>query len=143
MNNRLYVLLTLALSSYLFAEIELYSNKSSYLVGEHIEVYFSDLNSVGSDWIGIFQSGSLDEEFLYWQFTDGTQYNYYNFIDSGYIYFSPVSLPAGEYEIRLFYNNSYQMESSNQFIIADSCLEIPESDFEDTARSLELAWTEH
>ena len=45
----------LILISFLFSETELYSNQDSYLVGEHIEVYFSGLNSYGSDWIGIFE----------------------------------------------------------------------------------------
>ena len=48
MDFRLYTIFILALSSYLFGEIELYSNKSSYMVGEHIEVYFSDLNATAN-----------------------------------------------------------------------------------------------
>ena len=92
----------LILISLLFSEVGIYSNKDSFLVGEHIEVLFSNLNSYGSDWIGIFQSNTPNEEYLYWQYTDGTQVNNNNFIESGFINFSPITLPVGNYELRLF-----------------------------------------
>ena len=53
MKNKLYLILFFV-SSYLYAEIELYSSKNSYLVGEHIDVHFSGLDSAGSDWVGIY-----------------------------------------------------------------------------------------
>ena len=61
----------LILISLLFSEVELYSNKDLFLVGEHIEAHFSDLDSYGSDWIGIFQYNASNEEYLDWQYTDG------------------------------------------------------------------------
>ena len=125
------ILNILILISFLFSEIELYSNQDSYLVGEHIEVYFSGLNSYGSDWIGIFESNASNQELLYWKYTDGTQQNNYNFIDSGYINFSPVTLPTGNYEIRLFYNNNYELIASFPFSITDSCIELNNPDFND------------
>ena len=81
----------LILFSFLFSEVELYSNQDSFLVGEHIEAHFSGLDSYGSDWVGIFQFNAPNEEYLYWKYTDGSQENNYNFIDSGYINFSPIS----------------------------------------------------
>ena len=101
----------LILFSFLFSEAELFSNKDIFLVGEHIEAHFNELDSYGSDWIGIFLSGTSNEDYLYWQFTNGTQDNNYNFIDSGYINIAPMSLPQGEYELRLFYNNNYELIS--------------------------------
>jgi len=89
---------------------------------------------MGGDWIGIFELESENDQYLGWQYTDGFQYNYYDPIDSGYIFFSPISLPVGEYEVRLFYNNSYDVEVSYPFTITDSCIEIPYSDFDDTFR---------
>tara|TARA_S200000501_G_scaffold52910_1_gene43071 strand:- start:13357 stop:14754 length:1398 start_codon:yes stop_codon:yes gene_type:complete len=121
----------LILISFSFSEIELYSNQDSYLVGEHIEVYFSGLNSYGSDWIGIFESNAPNEEILYWKYTDGTQQNNYNFIDSGYVSFSPLTLPTGNYELRLFYNNNYELIDSVSFSIIDSCIELNNPDFND------------
>ena len=70
----------LFLFNILFADIELHTNKSTYMVGEHIEVYFNGLNSYGSDWIGIYESGTSNQEYLNWQFTDGSQINNYVFI---------------------------------------------------------------
>ena len=122
----------LILISLLFSEADIYSNKDSFLVGEHIEVYFSNLDSYGSDWIGIFESNTSNEEYLYWQYTDGTQVNDNNFIESGFINFSPITLPAGNYELRLFYNNSYELIESYPFVITDACIEIEDSIFNDT-----------
>ena len=121
----------LILFNLIFSEIEFYSNQDSFLVGEHIEAYFSGLDSYGSDWIGIFQSDATNEEYLYWQYTDGTQVNNYNFIDSGYVNFSPITLPTGSYEIRLFYNNNYDLIDSHSFTINDSCNELDENIFDD------------
>ena len=121
----------LILFSLLFSEVELYSNKDLFLVGEHIEAHFSGLESYGSDWIGIFESNASNEEYLYWQYTDGTQENNYNYLDSGYINFSPITLPTGNYELRLFYNNNYDLIDFFPFTITDSCIEVEESTFND------------
>tara|TARA_Y100001970_G_scaffold234371_1_gene292675 strand:+ start:482 stop:1867 length:1386 start_codon:yes stop_codon:yes gene_type:complete len=120
------------LLSFLYSNVDVISNKNIYIVGEHIEVSFSGLDSNGSDWIGIFESGSSNEEYLYWLYTDGTQQNNYNFIESGTINFSPITLPTGEYEIRLFYNNNYELIFSYSFSISDSCMDINDYAFDDT-----------
>ena len=120
------------LLSFLYSNVDVVSNKNIYIVGEHIEVSFSGLDSNGSDWIGIFEPGSSNEEYLYWLYTDGTQQNNYNFIESGTINFSPITLPTGEYEIRLFYNNNYELIFSYSFSISDSCMDINDYAFDDT-----------
>ena len=120
------------LLSFLYSNVDIVSNKNIYIVGEHIEVSFSGLDSNGSDWIGIFEPGSSNEEYLYWLYTDGTQQNNYNFIESGTINFSPITLPTGEYEIRLFYNNNYELIFSYSFSISDSCMDINDYAFDDT-----------
>ena len=125
----LYIIL---LFSFLYSDVDITSNKNVYIVGEHIEVSFSGLDSNGSDWIGIFESGSPNEEYLYWLYTDGTQQNNYNSIESGSINFSPITLPTGEYEIRLFYNNNYELIFSYSFSITDSCIDSPLSNFDDS-----------
>ena len=121
-----------ALLSPLSAEVYLSSDKDSYIVGEHVEVNFSGLESYGADWIGIFDIASPNDEYIYWQYTDGTQENNYTFVDSGYLNFSPISLPVGEYEIRLFYSNGYEVVRSTPFNVTDSCFEPPSSGFGDT-----------
>ena len=65
--------------SFLHADVELSLNNITYMVGEHVEVYFSGLNSSGSDWIGIFESESSNEEYINWQYTNGGQINDYIF----------------------------------------------------------------
>ena len=125
----LYIIL---LFSFLYSNVDITSNKNIYIVGEHIEVSFSGLDSNGSDWIGVFESGSPNEEYLYWLYTDGTQQNNYNFIESGTINFSPITLPTGEYEIRLFYDNNYELIFSSSFSITDSCMDTNDYAFDDT-----------
>ena len=120
------------LLGFLYSNVDVVLNKNIYMVGEHIEVYFSGLDSDGSDWIGVFESGASNEEYLYWLYTDGTQQNNYNFIESGSINFSPITLPTGEYEIRLFYDNNYELIFSSSFSISDSCTDINNSEFNDT-----------
>ncbi|MAJ43120.1 MAG: hypothetical protein CMF96_00060 [Candidatus Marinimicrobia bacterium] len=129
MKLSIYVLI---LFNSLFSEAELSANKDTLIVGEHIEAHFNDLNSYGSDWIGIFSINASNEEYLYWQYTDGTQNNNYNFISSGFINFSPISLSSGQYELRLFYNNNYELISSYPFTVIDNCNTNLSSDFEDT-----------
>ena len=114
-----------------FSEVVIESNKDFFIVGEHIEAHFSGLDSYGSDWIGIFQSNAPNDEYFYWKYTDGTQENNYNFLESGYVNFSPVTLPTGSYELRLFYNNDYELIDSYPFTIIDSCIESEESNFND------------
>ena len=126
----------LILINLLFSEVNIYSNKDFFLVGEHIKVHFSDLDSYGGDWIGIFESNTPNEEYLYWQYTDGTQINNNNFIEAGFINFSPISLPQGEYELRLFYNNNYEQITAYSFTITDGCIEPPLSNFDDTFNSM-------
>ena len=118
-----YIKFLLIFTNLLFSEVQIQTNKESFLVGEHIEVYFSNLESYGSDWIGIYQINTLNEDYIYWQYTDGTQINNYNFIESGSINFSPITLPTGDYELRLFYNNNYDLIHSYQFTIVDNCIE--------------------
>ena len=126
-----YLLIIILLISYSYSEIEFNTNKDSFLVGEHIEVNFSGLDSYGNDWIGIFESNASNQDYIYWLYTDGSQQNNYNFIDSGYVNFSPITLPQGLYEIRLFYNNNYELVDSYPFVITDSCLEIEQNIFND------------
>ena len=116
----------------IFADAELNLNKDQYLVGEHIEVFFSDLENYTNNWIGIFQEGATNYDYLYWLYTNGTQYNEYDMINSGMIYFSPISLPVGNYEIRLFYNDTYDAIINYLFTITDSCIEPSSSIYEDT-----------
>tara|TARA_B100002052_G_scaffold137096_1_gene125662 strand:- start:13576 stop:14970 length:1395 start_codon:yes stop_codon:yes gene_type:complete len=118
-----YLKFLLIFTNLLFSEVQIQTNKESFLVGEHIEVYFGNLESYGSDWIGIYQTNTLNEDYIYWQYTDGTQVNNYNFIESGSINFSPITLPTGDYEIRLFYNNNYDLIHVHPFTIVDNCIE--------------------
>lgn len=130
--NKPIMFLIIILFTFLFSNVDIVTNKNIYMVGEHVEVSFSGLDSNGSDWIGIYESGALNEDYLYWLYTDGTQDHGNIYLESGNINFSPISLGSGEYEIRLFYNDNYELIFSSPFTIDDSCMEIPLSNFEDS-----------
>ena len=49
------------------------TNKSSYLVGEEIEVEFKNAFGVPRDWIGIYQKDAPQDKVLKWCYTDGRQ----------------------------------------------------------------------
>ena len=94
--------------------------------------------SSSNDWIGIYNYDDSNESYLYWLYTDGNQEFSYEIIESGDIYFSPITLPTGEYEVRLFYNDSYELVTSFPFTITDSCNDIPISNYEDSFRAMSL-----
>ena len=60
-----YLKFLLLIINLLFSEVQIQTNKDSFLVGEHIEVYFGNLESYGSDWIGIYQTNTLNEDYIY------------------------------------------------------------------------------
>ncbi len=75
-------------------------DKSKFTVGEKIDIHFLNLAGNTSDWINIVPKGSPDGSALNWQYTNGQK--------SGKLSFA--GLVAGEYETRVFYNNSYKVE---------------------------------
>jgi hypothetical protein len=79
-------------------------NRATLPVNAPIEVKYSTL-PVGQDhWVGLYSAGADDEDYLTFHYLDGTQ---------GSVSFS--SLPVGNYEARLYYNDSYHQASSRTF----------------------------
>ncbi len=82
--------------------------KSVYAVNEAIVVEYDGLPGNGTDWIGSFVAGSGNTSYL--------QYEYSNGRTRGTMSFD--GLAAGDYALRLFYNDSYQMEAEVTFTVA-------------------------
>lgn len=83
----------------------LYTIKNVFSPGETIVVEFKNLPGNSSDWINIVPVGSPDGSAGNWQHLNGKK--------SGQLSFGPQ--PAGEYEARAFYNNSYKVEYRHRF----------------------------
>ncbi|CAA6799278.1 MAG: No hits, partial [uncultured Sulfurovum sp.] len=85
------------------------TNKDTYTPNQKITVTFSDLESLNDDWIGIYAEGSENTwaNMIQWDWTDD--------IAAGTVTFN--ALPAGDYEIRAYYNNSFVLEASKKFTV--------------------------
>lgn len=90
--------------------------KTEFSPGEAISVNFSDLPGNKLDWVGIYASNTSDAEYLDWQYTDGAK--------TGTIVFEP-SLDLGQYEARLFLDDSYNKIATAAFSVTLNDATIP------------------
>jgi len=83
--------------------------KYTFNGGEQITVTFEDMSGDAEDWIGIYPVGTPNDwdSKVDWAWTNGAA--------SGTLTFN--SLPNGDYEARAFYANSFNEESTTQFIV--------------------------
>ncbi|HHS93336.1 MAG TPA: hypothetical protein ENK82_08305 [Campylobacterales bacterium] len=84
------------------------TEKNSYNSNEIINVNFSDMLG-NQDWIGIYKQNETNawENVLRWNWTNDRK--------NGSLSFD--ALNAGTYEVRAFFNNSFQMEAAHQFMV--------------------------
>ncbi|CAA6808843.1 MAG: No hits [uncultured Sulfurovum sp.] len=84
-------------------------SKTVYSTNDAIKITFNDMTGLNQDWIAIYPETSNNDwkNVMRWNWTDDRV--------SGSVTFS--SLPAGNYEARAFYNNSYTMELSQKFSV--------------------------
>jgi hypothetical protein len=82
-------------------------NKKVYDVDERIKVTYKNLPGNETDWIGIFQRNAPHDEYMEWFYTDGNK--------NGTMMFN--GLEAGKYDMRLFFNDSYNLEYEVQFTV--------------------------
>ncbi len=81
--------------------------KDIYQEGEKIIVEYSNFSGNYDDWIGLFNKDSKNswDSALVWHYTQGER--------DGKMSFN--SLPAGEYEIRIFFDDTYRLEKRLKF----------------------------
>lgn len=84
-------------------------HKIEYANNEPVKVKFRDDSNKKKNWIGIYKSGkrTLAENNLAWKWTDDKK--------EGEVVFD--NLPAGEYDVRFFLNNSYTIEKVSSFVV--------------------------
>ncbi len=85
--------------------------KTTYAVNEKIVVQYTNLPGNWADWISIFKAGTLNNQYMQWFYTKGAK--------SGTLSFN--GLPPGQYDVRLFFKDSYNLEHKVSFTVkADS-----------------------
>jgi len=87
------------------------TNKTTYSTNEHVRVHFANMTGKNKDWIAIYPQGSSNAwgNVIGWKWTEDKA--------SGDLTFGNGTLPAGAYEVRAFYNNSYHVEATTKFVV--------------------------
>jgi hypothetical protein len=93
------------------AEVTLTTNKDIYLPNEIITVDYANMSGNALDWIAIYPAGSSTA------WGNVITYHYTNGLISDSETWQP--LPVGDYEIRAFFNNSFNLEVSHAFSVED------------------------
>ncbi|MBI5917226.1 MAG: hypothetical protein HY842_17785 [Bacteroidetes bacterium] len=83
-------------------------DKSTYVEGEKIVVTYFNLPGNATDWIAMAEAGKPETQYGQWFHTQGKT--------AGTMEFN--GLWPGNYEARLFYNNSYKLEEKLSFKVA-------------------------
>lgn len=85
------------------------TDKEVYTTEQSLSVMFGEMEAQNDDWIGIYPSGTSND------WGNQVQWNWTGDIVEGTLTFPP--LPAGTYDIRVFYNNSFELETSKQIVV--------------------------
>ena len=83
-------------------------SKDVYEVNEKIEVFYFDLPESDTNWIGIFNRGDSHDNAIEWKYVQGA---------TGVETFG--SLPKGEYDARLFFNDVADLKYEARFRVRD------------------------
>jgi len=94
--------------------------KKNYKEKENITVKLSNLPANNGDWVGIYSKGSSNDwaNVVRWSYTNGTPSMNHEGIRNGTITLEGID--AGEYEARLFYDNSYRLEKKVGFSVEEN-----------------------
>lgn len=109
------------------AQTELTPNRSSYYPGESIRVSFRNGPGNLKDWVSIAREGQPNGQYFDWQYLDGTQVGERIFTD-GEIVFAAGPTEPGNYEIRLFSNDSEALVVKTPITIDETPRVIPNKD---------------
>jgi len=90
------------------------TDKDDYLNTQSIIVSFSEMEALNSDWIGIYPTGSSND------WGNQVQWNWTDDVAEGTLTFTP--LVAGTYDVRVFYNNSFTVETSKEITVSDNAV---------------------
>lgn len=93
-------------------DVKLSTIKNSYLPNEDVVVNFSNMLGDVEDWIGIYPEGSSNDwgNVVLWKFTNGV-------IDGNMTF---TNLPEGNYSVRAFFSNSFNLEANSSFTVKEN-----------------------
>ncbi len=106
------------------------TNKDIYDNGEKITITFNNMLGNQKDWIGFFKVGDVNS------FENAYHFDWTYGVVSAEVEFS--GLQAGEYEVRSFFNNSFEEKAVYQFTVIEKLL--PPTIFEDAQGSISNEW---
>lgn len=91
--------------------VDIETRKDTYEEHEFIEVKVENMSGHAQDWVAIYPKGSSNEweNVIAWRYTNGLVGTIIGF----------EGLNAGEYEVRAFFKNSYQLEASHPFSVVN------------------------
>lgn len=90
-------------------DAEIRANKEVYALNEAISVNYENMSGNDEDWIGIYPQNSNNDwgNIVQWAWTNGDIVGNHNF----------EPLPVGDYEVRAFFNNSFNTEARYAFSV--------------------------
>ncbi len=83
--------------------------KNEYDVGESIKVVFAHAQGNARDWVGLSRKGTSNQSYITWQYIEGEK--------TGYLLFRDGLSEPGEYEVRLFWDNGYDLGAKYTFTV--------------------------
>lgn len=106
------------------------TSKTEYDIDDQIIVTVKNMLGNHEDWIGIYPKGSTNEwdNVVDWDWTGG--------VKNGT--FILANIPAGDYEARAFFSNSFQIEAVIEFSVKSAILE--PTLYEDAENNLSNQW---
>jgi hypothetical protein len=116
-----------------FQDAQINTSKYSYNVGESVGVTVGNMLGNYEDWVGIYPLGSSNDwgNVLSWSWTNG--------IKDGTL--SLAGLKAGEYEVRAFFSNSFNLEVSTKIVVTRGDVDIADTLYEDAENGLSSNWS--
>ncbi len=90
---------------------------------QYVEINFSGAPGSGSDWIGIAPKGSPLQQTSMWIYTNGSQSSSAKSQEEGSVSFYTDYLEPGDYEARLFFTDSYDLQATVDFTVSEEVAE--------------------
>jgi uncharacterized repeat protein (TIGR03806 family) len=91
------------------------TSQEVYSEGETIVVHFGNAAGQGRDWIGLHSAGAAATAYVRWSYTDGTSSGATVGLTNGRVSFAGGVSGPGNYEARLYFNNTYTVQASVSF----------------------------
>ena len=86
------------------------TDKNTYTLNESIVTTFTEMSGNEEDWIAIYPAGSDNV------WANVIQWDWVGAVNGSHTF---SALPAGDYEVRAFFNNSYNLEASKSFTVEE------------------------